>query len=89
VGISQPGGGAPTLVLVSVAVDERIPITSTPAPGALDTVVVAPSGRQLVYLAADAAGVEQAYVENADGTHALVITDFTAQTLVAAAITVS
>jgi Bacterial Ig-like domain/WD40-like Beta Propeller Repeat len=89
VGISQPAGGAASLVLVSVAVDERIPITSTPAPGALDTVVVAPSGRQLVYLAADAAGVEQAYVENADGTHALVITDFTAQTLVAAAITVS
>jgi Bacterial Ig-like domain/WD40-like Beta Propeller Repeat len=89
VGISQTAGGSPTLVLVSVAVDERIPITSGPRSGALDTVVVAPSGRQLVYLSTDAAGVEQAYVENADGTHALVITDFTAQTLVAAAITVS
>jgi hypothetical protein len=55
----------------------------------LDTVVVTPSGRQLVYLSTDPAGVEQAYVENADGTHALVITDFSAQTLVAAAITVS
>ncbi len=89
VGISQPAGDPPTLVLVSVAVDERIPITAGPPSGALDTVVVALSGRQLVYLSTDAAGVEQAYVENADGTHALVITDFTAQTLVAAAITVS
>jgi hypothetical protein len=89
VGISQPAGGPPALVLVSVAVDERIPITAGPPSGALDTVVVAPSGRQLVYLSTDAAGVEQAYVENADGTHALVITDFTAQTLVAAGITVS
>jgi hypothetical protein len=70
-------------------VGEKIPLMSAPAPGALDTVVVAPSGRQLVYLSPDATGVEQAFVENADGTHALVITGFTARTLVAAAITVS
>jgi len=89
VGISSPGGGAPTLVLVSVAVDEHIAITSGPGPGMLHTVVVVPSGRQLVYLSPDTAGVEQAYVENADGTNALMITDFSPQTQVASAVTVS
>ena len=33
-------------------------------------VVVAPSGRQLVYLNADASGIVQAYIENADGSDA-------------------
>jgi Bacterial Ig-like domain/WD40-like Beta Propeller Repeat len=89
VGISRPAGGAPTLVLVSVAGDAQIAIKSGPAPGALQTMVVAPSGRQLVYLSPDAAGVLQAYVENADGSNALVITDFTPQTLAALAVTVS
>ena len=51
--------------------------------------MVAPSGRQLVYLSPDAAGIVQAYVENADGSHALPITDFAPRTLVAAAVTVS
>jgi len=88
-GISRPVVGAPTLVLVSVAGDEQIPITSGPAPGSLATVVVTTSGRQLVYLNADAAGIVQAYVENADGTNVQVITDFTPGTLVAAAVTVS
>jgi Bacterial Ig-like domain/WD40-like Beta Propeller Repeat len=89
VGISTPTGGVPMLVTVSVAVDEQIAIRSGPAPGALHTVVVTPSGRQLVYLSPDSAGVNQVYVANADGTHALVITDFTPQTLFAAAVTVS
>jgi hypothetical protein len=88
-GISGPEVGAPTLVLVSVAGDEQIPITSGPAPGSLATVVVTTSGRQLVYLNADATGTVQAYVENADGTNVQVITDFTPGTLVAAAVTVS
>ena len=89
VGINRPEVGSPTLVLVSVAGDEQIPIASGPAPGSLDSVVVAPSGRQLVYLNADANGVIQAYVENADGTNAQVITDFTPGTLVAASVAVS
>ena len=42
VGIASPLRAAPTLVLVSVAGDEQIPIASGPAPGSLDTVVVAP-----------------------------------------------
>jgi hypothetical protein len=88
-GISRPAVGAPTLVLVSVAGDEQIAITSGPAPGSLATVAVTPSGRQLVYLNADAAGIVQAYVENADGSNVQVITDFTPGTLVAAAVTVS
>ncbi|MGA7989474.1 MAG: Ig-like domain-containing protein [Candidatus Dormiibacterota bacterium] len=89
VGIRTPVAGSPTLVLVSVAGDEQIAIPTGPAPGLLNTVVVAPSGRQLVYLSPDAAGIVQAYVENADGSHALPITTFTPRTLVAAAVTVS
>jgi hypothetical protein len=89
VGINRPAAGTATLVLVSVAGDEQIPITSGPAPGSLGTVVVAPSGRQLVYLNADADGIVQAYVENADGTNAQVITNFAPRTLVAASVAVS
>ncbi len=89
VGISNPPIGAPSLVLVSVAGDEQIPIASGPANGYLNTAVVAPSGRQLVYLSPDADDTVQAYVENADGSHALPITDFATRTLVAAAVTVS
>ena len=89
VGVSTPAVGAPTLVLVSVAGDEQIPITTGPALGLLTSVVVAPSGRQLVYLSPDAAGIVQAYVENADGSHALAITTFTPRTLMASAVTVS
>lgn len=89
VGISQPAVGAPILVLVSVAGDVQIPIASGPANGFLNTVVIAPSGRQLVYLSPDANDVVQAYVENADGSHALQITGFAARTLIAVAVTVN
>jgi hypothetical protein len=88
-GINRPQNGIPTLVLVSVAGDEQIPITSGPGVGSLGTVVVAPSGRQLVYLNADSNGIVQAYVENADGTNTQVITDFAPRTLVAASVAVS
>ena len=54
VGIDRPAVGSPTLVLVSLAGDEQIPIARGRHPGSLGTVVVAPSGRQLVYLNADA-----------------------------------
>jgi hypothetical protein len=89
VGIRVPAVGAPSLVLVSVAGDAQIPIASGPANGYLNTVVVAPSGRQLVYLSPDANDVVQAYVENADGSHALAITDFADRTLIATTVTVS
>ena len=89
VGISQPAVGAPSLVLVSVAGDVQIPIASGPANGFLNTAVIAPSGRQLVYLSPDANDIVQAYVENADGSHALQITSFAARTLIAAAVTVN
>jgi hypothetical protein len=89
VGIDRPAVGSPTLVLVSVAGDEQIPIAGGPDTGSLGTVVVAPSGRQLVYLNADASGIVQAYIENADGSDALVITDFAPRTLVAASVAVS
>ena len=88
-GINRPPVGTPTLVLVSVAGDEQIPIASGPALGSLGTVVVAPSRRQLVYLNADAGGTLQAYVENADGSNVQVITDFAPQTLVAVSVAVS
>jgi hypothetical protein len=89
VGINRPATGIPSLALVSVAGDVQIPIASGPPPGSLDTVAVAPSGRQLVYLATDTTGVTQAYVVNADGSNALAITNFTPGSLDAAAITVS
>jgi hypothetical protein len=89
VGIRQPSVGAPSLVLVSVAGDEQVQIASGPANGFLNTAVVTPSGRQIVYLSPDATDTVQAYVENADGTHAVQITDFTAGTMIAAAVTVS
>jgi hypothetical protein len=88
-GINRPPVGTPTLVLVSVAGDEQIPIVSGPALGSLGTVVVAPSRRQLVYLSANAGGILQAYVENADGSGAQVITDFAPGTLVAVSVAVS
>jgi hypothetical protein len=89
VGITRPQSGAPSLVLVSVAGDEQIPIAAGPALGSLGTVVVAPSGRQLIYLTADSTGIVQAYVENADGTNVVPITAFAPRTLVAASVTVS
>jgi hypothetical protein len=89
VGIRTPAAGLPALVLVSVAGDEQIAIPNGPAPGWLTTVVVAPSGRQLVYLSPDAAGVVQAYVENADGSNPRLITGFAQDTLDATAVTVS
>jgi hypothetical protein len=89
VGINLPVAGLPTLVLVSVAGDEQIAIPSGPAPGWLTTVVVAPSGRQLIYLSPDTAGIGQAYVENADGSNPLLLTNFAAGGLVATAVTVS
>jgi hypothetical protein len=89
VGIRQPAVGPPSLVLVSVAGDEQISIASGPALGFLNTVVVAPSGRQLVYLSPDTNHIVQVYVENADGSHILPITDFMSRTLIAAAVTVS
>jgi hypothetical protein len=89
VGITRPPSGAPSLVLVSVAGDGQIPIAARPALGSLGTVVVTPSGRQLVYLTADSNGIVQAYVENADGTNVVLITDFAPRTLVAASVTVS
>ncbi len=89
VGIIRLPSGPPSLVLVSVAGDGQIPIAAGPALGSLDTVVVAPSGRQLVYLTADSNGIVQAYVENADGTNVVLITDFAPRTLVAASVTVS
>jgi len=88
-GIRRPQVGTPTLVLVSVAGDEQIPVASGPAPSSLGTVVVAPSGRQLVYLNADAGGIVQAYIENADGTNIQTITDFAPRTLVATSVAVS
>jgi hypothetical protein len=88
-GIDRPPTGTPTLVLVSVAGDEQIPIASGPGPGLLATVVVAASGRQLVYLNPDAGGIVQAYVENADGSNGQVITDFAPRTLAAVSIAVS
>ena len=88
-GIDRPPAGTPTLVLVSVAGDEQIPIASGPGSGLLATVAVAPSGRQLVYLNPDAGGIVQAYVENADGSNGQVITDFAPGTLAAVSIAVS
>jgi hypothetical protein len=89
VAITRPPAGAPSLVLVSVAGDEQIPIGSGPAPGSLSTLIVALSGRQLVYLTADGNGIVQAYVENADGSNVQGITNFAPRTLVAASVTVS
>ena len=89
VGILTSAAGIPSLVLVSVAGDEQIPIRSGPAPGSFTSLVVAPSGRQFVYLAPDTAGVVQVSVENADGTNALMITGFAPGTFEAAAVTVS
>ncbi len=88
-GINRPAAGTPTLVLVSVAGDEQIPVAAGPGPGTLATAVVAPSGRQLVYLNADANGIVQAYVENADGSNVLAITGFAPRTLVAESVAVS
>ncbi len=89
VGILTSAAGIPSLVLVSVAGDEQIPIRSGPAPGSFTSLVVAPSGRQFVYLAPDTEGMIQVSVENADGTNALMITGFAPGTFEAAAVTVS
>jgi hypothetical protein len=87
--IRRPNAGTPTLVLVSVAGDAQISIASGAAPSSFGSVVVAPTGRQLVYLNADANGIVQAYVENADGTNIQPITDFAPRTLVTASVAVS
>jgi hypothetical protein len=88
-GVSVPPAGVASLVLVTVAGDEQIAIPSGPAPGWLESVIVAPSGRQLVYLSPDGAGVVQAYVENADGSNPLLMTAFGPGGLAATAVTVS
>ena len=78
VAISRSALGTPSLVRVSIAGDVQIPVAHGPSAGALSTVVVAASGRQLAYLARDATGAQQVVVENADGSGAQTITDFTA-----------
>ena len=88
VAISRSALGVPALVRVSVAGDVQIPVAHAPGAGALSTVVVAPSGRQLAYLARDATGTQQVLVENADGSGAQTITAF-AGGLEAAAVSLS
>ncbi|MBV8195643.1 MAG: hypothetical protein JOY80_08955, partial [Candidatus Dormibacteraeota bacterium] len=60
------------------------------APGALAVpqLAVSPAGRQIVYLA-EPAGVLNAYVENADGSHPLALTSFAAGTFEATAVSVN
>jgi hypothetical protein len=76
IAISRPANGVPGLVRVSLANDVQISIPHAPPAAALSTVRVAASGRQLVFLSADAAGVTQAYVENSDGSDPQVLTGF-------------
>jgi hypothetical protein len=76
IAISRPANGVPGLVRVSVASDVQISIPHTPSAAALATVRVSASGRQLVFLSPDAAGVTQAYVENVDGSDPQALTSF-------------
>lgn len=78
----------PTLIRVSITGGNEIPLPLT-VPGAAATpIAIAPSGRQVAYLAAPA-GVMNAYIENADGTGAVALTAFAPGTLEAAAVTLS
>lgn len=78
----------PTLIRVSITGGNEIPLPLT-VPGASEApIAIAPSGRQLAYLAAPA-GVLNAYIENADGSGALALTVFTPSTFEAAAVTLN
>jgi len=88
VAIQRSAPGAPGLVRVSVAGDVQIPLAHAPPAGALGTVVVSTSGRQLAYLAPDSAGAPQVFVENADGSSPQMLSAFTSD-LAAAAVSLS
>jgi Bacterial Ig-like domain/WD40-like Beta Propeller Repeat len=76
IALSRPANGVPGLVRVSVADGVEISLPHAPSAGALTTVRVSAGGRQLVFLAPDAADVTQAYVENADGSDPQALTSF-------------
>lgn len=85
--VIDSAGTVDQLARVSVNGGDTTPVSLTIGTPVLETVRVAPDGRRLVFLAADAGGVVQAFVANADGTRELVITRFgTGENLVAQAI---
>jgi Tol biopolymer transport system component len=77
------------LVRVSVSGDEQIPIAQGAGIGSPASVAVSRSGRQLVFIAADASGQLQAYVENADGSDPQPLTVFQVNSFDAVTVSVS
>ena len=76
IAITRAGGGASGLVRVNVADNVQIAIPHTSGAALLSSVRVTPSGRQLLFLAPDAAGVTQGFVENVDGSDPQQLTTF-------------
>lgn len=86
---SAPGSGPLSLSRVSLTGGDVLPIPLAVSGTRPQTpVVLAPSGRQLAYLAAPA-GVTNAYIVNADGTGAEPLTAYGPGTFEVAAITLS
>ncbi|GAC1340403.1 MAG: hypothetical protein NVSMB29_09200 [Candidatus Dormibacteria bacterium] len=82
------GRSAMGLVRLNVASGDRTPISGV-GPAELSSLVATASGRQLAYLHGDAAGVTQAFIENADGSNPTPLTTFPPSDRVAVAVSVS
>ncbi|MGH7685351.1 MAG: hypothetical protein ACREN2_00800, partial [Candidatus Dormibacteria bacterium] len=86
---SAPGAGPLALSRVSLTGGDTIPIPlSVRGVLPLTPIVIAPTGRQIAYLAAPD-GVTNAYIVNADGSGAEPLTAYTPGTFDVAAITLS
>ena len=88
VALSTARGASVSLVRVSVAGDEQIPIPAAAEALLAESVVVSPSGRQLGYLAFPG-GATNAYVENADGSGPVALTAFLPGTVDAAGLSIN
>ncbi len=87
--VTQGPDGASSLVRVNVDSDDHLSLAHPPQAAALATVVLSSSLLRFAFVAADAQGVDEAYVENADGTATFAITSFGQSGLYAAGVTLS
>jgi Bacterial Ig-like domain len=76
----------PGLVRIGVRGGDVAHLATGPAASDLGSVTAATPGGQIAYLLADADGVTQAFIENADGSHPAPLTSFSPQGLEAVAV---
>jgi len=73
-GVAASGSGSAALVRVDVDSDDHVDLARQPAQLSLATITVSSSLRRFAFLAPDARGVQQAFLEDADGSTSFAIT---------------